>query len=157
MYCTDAYGCGYAGIDHEWDTRDSLFTNDLQFDRAKMTADEWVAAVNAAEDAYIATITDDERRRLVSNIAEYLGDDWWQGLIADPQEVEAVAFMLRSERYAAGQLSAAEVLTPAFLAEYRTDVAGELRLGRGWCPHDGDDKWAYGTAPLPPVETRELG
>jgi len=109
------------------------------------------ALVKAENDAYLRDHppTEAEKPRLINNITEMLRIGWWGGY-RDP-DGEALEYPEASRKAAQAFMYRVSLgmdpLTPEFLQEYGKDIAGELRLGRGWCIHDYSDKHAYGDHP----------
>lgn len=160
MICELNPSCPTPGVDTEWDSRDAMLMDDEQAQawRAELGPEAWSAKVEARNAEYFATLTAAEAPAFVAQVAEHLNDDWWDGLWGDTQDPAAVAFMKAfSEWFDAGSPAdtAAAVIPDVFAKEYIHDLAGELRLGRGWCPHAPVDAWAYGAMPIPPVEMRD--
>ena len=83
--------------------------------------------------AYVRTCTPEEEETLANCARLNLKSGWWTGGEPEDGEPEAIALL----ETPTGRLS------DAFVVAYAHDLAGELRLGRGQCPHRLSDQRAY--------------
>jgi len=90
---------------------------------------------NAESIAYVRTCTPEEEAALANCARLNLQSGWWTGLHGDYEgEDDAVNFL---------DWALPGVLPDHFVTAYAVDLAGELRLGRGQCPHRLMDQHAY--------------
>jgi hypothetical protein len=81
----------------------------------------------------LAAATDEELRELGAHARDVLANGCWESDAAEVGEPAALA-----ARHFMDQWPETHSLTEGLIAHYGNDLAGELRLMRGWCVHKPD-------------------
>ena len=131
------YEASYFGSG-EWDSRDAMLVLDTG-------GGSWTGP-QSHNLAYLASITPFEHHALAQAAFYNLRSGWWCGVDCDqscdhderhPGHTAVSDFLERCRR---GHWS----LTEGMARDYADDIAGELRILRGWCIHEPWDKHEVG-------------
>lgn len=137
MECDERCRCGR---DCDWDGRDSMLLDDCP------QVDEHGKAVEGHGNccphnlSYLATMTEVEHEELAKAALEHLVTGWWAEFYVDSFRAVASGYaggagLTGGQRFVKDCRDGRWELNEGFVHDFANDLAGELRLMRGWCPH----------------------